>query len=361
MTPGRPNRVVLDPGAFAHNLGIVRGLLPTGATIWQVVKGDGYGLGVLRAARLGWQAGLRHFCAGTPGEALALRAEWPGARVLLFPSAATEALPDLAARGVTVTAHDAASLDTLLRRAPGAGFWVKVDTGLHRYGFGPDGWDAALEALRASGAVGLQGIYTHFSQARVAAGTAGPLDLFDRFLTRAQAVLGRSLPAMAAASPAVLNGPPLPYAMADPGRALYGMLPPDQAGGHVLRPVVAAITSRLLDCRRIAPGESLGYDGAAGKAGRIGTFPIGHFDGLPAAGPLGSVLIRGQVAPVVGRTLMASLVDLSAIPEARSGDEVVLAGPCGGAQRDLFRLAETLGTSATLLHFGLVRHLPKEG
>ncbi|WP_323039695.1 alanine racemase [Gemmobacter sp.] len=358
---GRPNRVTLDPAAFAHNLALVRGLLPPGTRIWQVVKGDGYGLGVTRAADLGWQAGLRAFCAGTPDEALALRASHPAARVLLFPSAAASDLPDLARQGITVTAHDATSLDTLLRRTDNAGFLIKVDTGLHRYGFAPEDWPVALADLRASGHSGLQGIYTHFSQSRVAAGTDGPLVLFERFLTRAHQILGHRPPAMAAASPALLAGSALTYPMVDPGRALYGMLPPDQAGGHVLRPVVSAITSRLLDCRNISPGDSIGYGPAAGAVSRIGAFPIGHFDGLPASGPLGTVLIRGAEAPVLARTLLASLVDLSAIPAAQTGDEVVLAGRSGDRHRDLFQLAQTLETSATMLHFGLVRALPKQG
>lgn len=32
----RPNRVTLDPGALAHNLALLRGLLPPGTRIWQV-------------------------------------------------------------------------------------------------------------------------------------------------------------------------------------------------------------------------------------------------------------------------------------------------------------------------------------
>lgn len=44
---------------------------------------------------------------------------------------------------------------------------------------------------------------------------------------------------------------------------------------------------------------------------------------------------------------------------AAEGGEVVLAGPSRGRDRSLFDLARTLGTSVTLLHFGLIRHLPK--
>lgn len=361
-SPSRPNTVAIDSGAFAHNLALVRGLLPSGAEIWQVCKGDGYGLGVLRAAALGVEAGLRDFCVGTPEEALALRAAHPGARILLFPSAQPDDLPGLARSGITLTVHNTASLKAVLERAPAADFLFKVDTGLHRFGFDEAGWPAALRAYRSSGHGGLRGVYTHSSQARSAAGDIGPLALYDRFLAAARACLGAPVPAMAAASPMLLTLPPLPYERADPGRALYGMLPPEAAGGHVLRPVVSAITSRLLDSRRVSPGEAatVGYGGGVQRpVGRVGVMPIGHFDGLAAGGPLGSVLIRGREAPVLARTLLASIIDLTPVPDAEDGDEIVLVGRSGVLERDIFAFAASLATSVTQVHFGLIRNLGK--
>lgn len=355
----RPNRVTVDPAAFAHNLALVRSLLPPDTGIWQVCKGEGYGLGTDLAAMLGHDAGLRRFCAGTPEEAIALRERHPGAQVLLFPAAAPQDLPALARLGVTLSVHNRRSLEAVLA-VPGAAFLFKVDTGLHRYGFDLADWPAALDSYARAGHGGLRGVYTHLGQAQ--AGRTGPaLALYDRFVAMATARLGGAIPRLLAASHTLFAHPGLPYEQVDPGRALYGMLAPDETGGRALRPVVTAITSRLVEVRAVGGDEaaSIGYgEGRLARGGRIGVFPIGHFDGL-AGCALGTVLIRGHEAPVLSRTLLASIVDLSAIPAAAEGDEVVLAGHSGQRHRDVFALAETLRTSVTLLHFGLIRHLPK--
>jgi len=354
----RPNRVTLDPGALAHNLALLRGLLPPGARIWQVCKGDGYGLGTVRAAGLGHAQGLRHFCAGTPDEALDLRAAFPDSEILLFPGADPADLADLARQGITVTLHSPASLRAVLDGAPGARFQVKLDTGLHRYGFDAETWPAALDALK--GRPGLSGLYTHLGQAQSGA-TDAAAALFQRLRVQAQAVLGWAPPAMLAASPTLLARPDLALDAVDPGRALYGMVPPSEAGGLRLRPVVASVTSRLIDSRDLAPGAgaTLGYGGSAGDVARIGTFPMGSFDGLPGDGPLGEVLIRGVPVPVLARTLLATMVDLTRLPAAEVGDSVVLVGEAGAARRDLFDLATSLGSTPTRLHFSLIRALPK--
>lgn len=358
MSLTRPNTVELDPEAFAGNLAAIRTILPPGTGIWQVCKGDGYGLGTVRAASLGAACGLDRFCAGTPEEALALRAAFPAAQVLLFPSAMAGDLPALAARGITLTIHNEDSLAAVVKDAPTARCWIKIDTGLHRFGFGAGNWGAAVAALRQGLLPGLEGIYTHFSQSSDPAHTSAALAFYDTRLAEARGATGRRLASMVAASPLLLARPGLPYDSVDPGRALYGIVQPPE--GPTLRPVVRAIRSHLIDSRDLAAGEVIGYGGpGAGMATRVGAFPIGHFDGLPSGPPLGSVLIRGVRASVLARTLLASIVDLSDIPSARDGDEVTLIGRNGEVCRDLPGLAEDLGTSATLLHFGLIRTLPK--
>jgi len=363
MQKYRPNQVTLDRRAFAENLSLLRAILPIGTEIWQVCKGAGYGLGTVVAAGLGYDAGLRRFCVGTPGEALELKAALPEAEVLLFPSAAAEDLPALATAGVIVTVHNAASLSAMLERGRGSPFFIKVNTGLNRFGFDAAELRSALAQVKATDADALRGIYTHFSQStdveRLSKGRA----LYEAMLAEAREILGRSVKSMAAASPTALVHPGLPYDAVDPGRALYGMLTGAEAGGRHLQPVVTSITSRLLDSRTFAEGmvAGAGYGAALdGKVTRIGTMPIGHFHGLAGCG-LGTVIIRGRETPVLARTLLASMIDLSDVLEAEDGDLITLVGEDGAIKRDLFGLAENLGTSATMLHFGLIRALNEAG
>lgn len=257
-----------------------------------------------------------------------------------------------------MTLHSPASLRAVLDGAPGARFQVKLDSGLHSYGFDAETWPAALEMLR--GRPGLTGLYTHLGQAQSGA-VDDALAQFQRMRGQARAVLGLAPPGMLAASHTMLARPDLALDAVDPGRALYGMVPPPEAGGLRLCPVVASVTSRLIDTRHLTPGTpaTFGYGRRAEGVTRVGTFPMGSFDGLPGDGPLGSVLIRGREAPVLARTLLATMVDLTHNPAACDGDTVVLAGEEGGRHRDLFDLAQSLGTTPTRLHFTPIRLLPK--
>lgn len=356
----RPNSVEIDAKAFADNLTSLRSALRPGTEIWQVCKGDGYGMGTVRAAKLGAACSINRFCAGTPDEALALRDAFPKARILLFPSAAAEDLPALAAQGITLTIHNGASLDELAAKAPQATCWLKLDTGLHRFGFDSHTWSDVLAKLRHGALPGLEGVYTHFGQTSDPDRMAASLAFYDTCLAAAREATGRRLFSMVAASPTLLMHPALPYDFVDPGRALYGMLPPDQCCGIQLCPVVRSIRSRLLDSRALDPGGSVGY-GAAGRGSvkRVGVFPIGHFDGLSAQGPLGTVLIRGTEVPVLARTLLSSIVDLTSVPDAQDGNEITLVGHSLGVERDIHAFADCMNSSATLVHFGLVHALPK--
>lgn len=358
LSLSRPNLVTLDPTALAQNLALLRGLLPAGVDIWQVCKGDGYGLGTVLAARLGVAAGLRAFCVGTPQEALDLRAAFADVTILLFPGTSPSDFPALVARDITLSVHNDASLQAVLTTVPSACFELKVNTGLHRYGFDKSTWIAALDRIAAAGLQGLTGIYSHISQSRDDAGVAQSIADYQWYLDRAEERLGWRPPSMAAASPVVMKQPSLPFDRVDPGRALYGMLTPAEAGGHLLRPVVRSLTSRLLDSHVMTRGDraEFGYAGTDHAAvTRVGVMPIGHFDGLPAAGPLGSVLIRGREVPILARTLLASLLDLSAVTDVPDGEEIVLIGSSGALNRDIFEFAESIGTNATMLHFGLIR------
>jgi alanine racemase len=66
------------------------------------------------------------------------------------------------------------------------------------------------------------------------------------------------------------------------------------------------------------------------------------------------VVIENRTAPVVGRTLLHSIVDLSNVPTATVGSIATLAGD----GYTLEQMAEAQNASATELHFKLGRALP---
>ena len=112
---------------------------------------------------------------------------------------------------------------------------------------------------------------------------------------------------------------------------LYGLSPiPDRTGAQLgLRPVMT-LTTQLITVRRVQQGEGVGYN-AIWKAPRdslIGIAAIGYGDGYARNVRSGApVLVNGHSAQVAGRVSMdMTAIDVTDVPSAKVGDEVVLWG-----------------------------------
>ena len=110
---------------------------------------------------------------------------------------------------------------------------------------------------------------------------------------------------------------------------------------------VGSVKTRLSVVKNIQDGDNVGYGlryQAIGRR-RIGVLPIGYGDGYPRLRNQGHVLVGGKRAPVIGANSMdATMVDLSAIPEASAWDEVVLMGEQDGIEITPHDLAVWKGT-----------------
>lgn len=210
--------------------------------------------------------------------------------------------------------------------------WLKIDTGMNRLGIAPARAAAAAARLQRCGVKTMR-LMSHLANAdEVADGYTGTqLRRFKR------ATGGLNAERSLANSAAVMRWPGTHFDWVRPGIMLYGGSP--QPGRHGpalgLRPVMQ-LQARLSAVKSVRKGEAVGYGGdfVAPKAMRIGIIGFGYGDGYPrtvdrgddaAAAP--AVLIAGQRAPLAGRVSMDLLtVDVSAIDNARIGDEATLWG-----------------------------------
>ncbi len=138
------------------------------------------------------------------------------------------------------------------------------------------------------------------------------------------------------------------------GLGLYGICLAPGADAE-LRPVLAWKT-RIVALRDVPAGTPVGYGGdrpggwKARRRARIATLACGYADGyLRATGFArgAHVLVRGRRAPLAGRVSMDLMgVDVSAVPAARVGDEVVLIGAQGPARITASDVAGWAGTIA---------------
>ncbi len=330
---GRPITATIDLGALRANLRAVRRHAP-GARIMAIIKANGYGHGIERAAAALEEADA--FGVAGIDEALALRAAGIHHGIVLLEGFfSVDELPLIAHHGFAIVVHHEAQIRRLAAAPTDHSLtvWLKIDTGMHRLGLRPHQVEAACQRLRACGNVAAVHFMTHFACA----------DERDNPLTRQQTDLfhalaqGRGGDTSLANSAAILHWPASHAARGGavswvrPGIMLYGVSPfPEEDGARLgLRPVMT-LTSRLIAVNDCLRGDAIGY-GATWRCPedmRVGVVAAGYGDGYPRGAVNGTpVLVRGERVPLVGRVSMDMLcVDLRACPEAAIGDEVVLWG-----------------------------------
>jgi alanine racemase len=352
--PGVPARAVVDLDAIRDNVRALAGHAPSSA-VMAVVKADGYGHGMVPAARAALAGGATWLGVATADEALALRAAVgpDDARLLAWLTVPGVPFADLLRADVDVAVAAPWAVDEVGAGAREAGrtarVHLKVDTGLSRNGVVPaDLPDVArrLAALEASGEVRVVGVFSHLASADVPGDPSigRQAEAFDdavRVVERAGLKPGlRHL----ANSAATLTAPGLHHDLVRPGIAVYGLSPvPDVAPGEYgLRPAMT-LEAHLATVKQVPAGEGVSYGHlyTTPRDTVLGLVPLGYGDGIPRHASGGSAGIGGPVAVgagdtarvlrIAGRVCMDQVVlDLGPDAAERPGDVVTLFGASDG-------------------------------
>jgi alanine racemase len=317
----------IDGGALRSNLGVVRRAAPR-ARVLAIVKADAYGHGIVRTART--LADADGFGVARLTEALTLRGASLRQRIVLLEGVFDlEELGAAAQHELDLVVHSPEQL-AMLEEAPWEArfdVWLKIDTGMNRLGFRPEAFADAVTRLERCRAVRSIRLMTHLASAEEPDGVMSSRQLETFAALTATHAYERSI----ANSAAVLR---LPQAHADwvrPGLMLYGISPLGDTSAATLglKPAMT-LTAPLIGVRNVKAGESVGYGATwrAGRQTRVGIAAIGYGDGYPRNMKTGApVLVDGIEAQIVGRVSMDMIaIDLTRVPNARVGSQVVLWG-----------------------------------
>jgi len=342
----RPSWLEVDLTAARANLAYVRALVGKDRTLFAVVKADGYGFGASLMGRAFLEAGADALAVADANEGVRLRRSGIAAPILVYPSGLPAAIPEMIAHRLTptVTGLEGARAVAAAPGEAGQGAFVKVDVGLERLGVPAESAVKAIRAMLELPGFRLAGVCAH---PNASPGTDPAY--VDWQLARFTAVLdelaagGVDVPVrLLASTPLVLRVPHTYLNAVDPGRMLYGIaFEGDGPRGAALRPAFAALKSRLIEVKPVAPRERFGEHAPFPIAApmRLGVIPLGAADGLLHL-HAGRVLVRGRSAPILaGPSLEHTRVDLTAIPAAGVGDEVVVIGRQGDADIPLTEVA----------------------
>jgi alanine racemase len=352
---GRPTVAEIDLKALRANY---RALLiyTNGAKMMAVVKADAYGHGAVEVARTLRDEGCVHFGVTTVEEACELRNAGLRERLYLLGGFFAYQAEQIVALDITPSLFDLSviePLDCAAKRLGRRNFpaHLKIDTGATRLGILPGDIDGAIELLHRAQSLQVEGAFTLLANAGdpTSPVTDRQLEVFNDVIARLRTAGFKLGVNHVANSAAVVLRPDAHMSLMRPGLALYGLPPVHAVRDKIDLHPVMTFKTRLMQLKRVPAGTgvSYGHTFITPRESTIGVLAVGYADGYRRGLQHGGeVLIRGRRAPVVGAVCMdLTMVDLSDLPEAHIGDEVILWGAAGEAiisVNDVARLAQTI-------------------
>src|SRR6187397_140708 len=278
------SEITIDLGAVRRNVRRLRKALGR-SQLWAVVKADGYGHGALDVGGAALGEGALALCVATVGEALPLRREFPGVRILVMGPSSGREIAQAREADLDLTVTDDAIPE-------GVRAHLKLDTGMGRWG---------LSELPAPPAE-VVGLMSHLATADSDPEFArAQITRFDEATADFPHLIRH-----VANSAGALRLPESRFDAARCGVALYGLSPfntdPAEDG---LEPVLSWHTS-LAQVKLLQPGQSTGYGRrfVAETPTWIGIVPVGYADGFRRDLAGTEVRVGGEPRRVVGTISM---------------------------------------------------------
>lgn len=370
MSNERPTWTEIDLDALAYNFHSSKRFIGGDVKYMAIVKADAYGHGSVECARRLEAEGIDWFGVALPEEGIHLRQAGIRKLILCLGSFWEGQEIDILNYDLTPVIYRlemASLLDKAAReRGTTVEIHIKIDTGMGRIGVRYDEVEQFAAELKQFASLRVQGIMTHFASADDLSEndfTALQIQRFNDAIATFEKQGFHPIYRDIANSPGAVVHPESRQTMVRLGGILYGLggdILPADAPKPELRPVLS-LHSRIAFLKTVPEGESIGYSRIyrTEEDSLIATIPIGYQDGYSRAlSNCGRVIINGATAPVVGRVSMDwIMVDVSAIPNVKIGDEVILIGEQNGQAVNAEELAQKTGTISYEITCGIHRRV----
>lgn len=361
----RDTIVEVDLDRISGNVREIRKMAGPDVAIAAVIKADGYGHGALGIAPALMESGADLLAVATLSEAIELKETYPEYPVLIMGLTPDRLLPLVLKYDIIQTIdtlEQARILNRLaLEHGRKATVHIKYDTGFHRIGFpdGPKSIEEITEICRMDG-LSVEGIFSHF----VLESDASSACQYRRFTGALKQLEARGCCFRyrhIADSIASVDYPEYRMNMIRAGAILYG-LKGFHKGQLAIRQALKFRT-RISHITQVKKGEGVSYDflWRAPKDTRIATIPVGYADGYPRnLRGKGLVTVCGRRVPVIGVICMDQcMIDLTDVPEAQVGDEVILYGDGEDNTLSIEEISRLAGTNKNEIVSRLTRRPPR--
>lgn len=345
----KAHRTVLEINlnAIAHNYNVYKSLLSPATQLIGMVKAAGYGSNSVEVARVLEYLGVAYLAVAYTDEGVELRKAGIRTPVMVLnpEESSFDALLRHNLEPEIYSLPILRAFSEFVKKTP-VQIHLKVETGMHRLGFEREDVPELIDLLKASPHFKVSTIFSH-----LAASDATEHDLythtqaenFEAFYDEIVSHLGYRPRRHLLNSGGIPRFTSYHYDLVRLGIGLYGVESTKEV--HARLEPVSTLKATISQIKTIKKGETVGYNrmGKALEDMRIATISIGYADGLlrRLSNGNGEVVVRGCRAPIFGNICMdMTMIDVTKIPTAREGDEVIIFGK----ELPVQELAQRLGT-----------------
>jgi len=350
------NCIKINCTALQNNYTIIKKRAGAGIPVMAMVKADGYGHGMVKAAKAFERVECTMFGVAELREAVLLREAGIRGDIYVTIGFSEENTNLIFQYGLipVIYSYEAAQALSYKAAALGVeiGVHIKVDSGMGRLGILPTDLSTFLDTVSALQGIKIAGIMSHFAEADDF-NSKSTIKSFQSFTGACNELKNRFVGIRHIAnSGAVLNFPDTYCDMVRAGIALYGYHPAGRVGwndryAENLIPAMSFV-SRILQVKTVPAGTGISYGHTykTKKQTTIAVLPVGYEDGFSRLlSNRGQVLVHGHRVPVLGRVCMnMCMVDVSELTSVKAGDEVVLLGQQGQENITADEIAEEMGS-----------------
>lgn len=320
--------------AMVHNLNVYNKMLQPGTKMMAMVKAAGYGSGSAEVAKLLEFHRVDYLGVAYADEGIELRQAGVRLPILVLNPERTgfDALYRYRLEPEVYSLSVLEDLTQFAGHEKQMAIHLKLDTGMHRLGFEKADIQALTDKLRDFPNLQVKSVFSHLS--------ASDNTLHDGFTHQQAAVFTEMYEAIKTTlgyaplrhicnTGGIERFPEYHFDMVRLGIGMYGI---GGAGAQAKLRTVNVLKATISQIKNIPAGDSVGYNrnsGLLNEPVRIATISIGYADGLlrMAGGGRYAMVVRGQKAPTIGNVCMdMTMLDVTHIPAAREGDEVIVFG-----------------------------------
>lgn len=281
--------LIVESDNIKHNLKIVRELINNNnreTKIIAVIKGNGYGLGLVEYAEFLADNGIKNFAVATVEEAVKLRKAGIKQEILMMSSTAVKKdIEILIENNIILTVGSKESgviVDEIARNMnKRVKAHLKIDTGFGRYGFIYNQKEEMINAIKMWKNIEVVGAFSHFSLAFYGNGKEAR-EQYDRFIECIEALKDKGIePKLLhiCNSSAFLRFPDMHLNAVRIGSVLLGRLSIPNSWGFKK---VGYLRSNVSEIKIVPKGYNIGYSNSytTKKETKIAIVPCGYADGF---------------------------------------------------------------------------------